>query len=151
MLEGTQTSAWFNCSFWKLWNRSYIQNHLNDTLVFMYYYPVLSITSPLHTQWVPSQSHATPFTPSRSNYYPTFCVNNSPGLTFFFFFWCVSHLCFLIAQCFPDGSVSKESTYNAGDTVNSGSITEWGRSPGGGNGSALQYSCLKNPLDREAW
>ena len=26
-----------------------------------------------------------------------------------------------------------------------------GRSPGGGNGNPLQYSCLKNPMDREAW
>ena len=27
----------------------------------------------------------------------------------------------------------------------------WGRSPGGGNGNLLQYSCLKNPIDRGAW
>ena len=26
-----------------------------------------------------------------------------------------------------------------------------GRSPGGGNGNPLQYSCLKNPVDRGAW
>ena len=26
-----------------------------------------------------------------------------------------------------------------------------GRSPGGGNGNTLQYSCLKNPIDRDAW
>ena len=26
-----------------------------------------------------------------------------------------------------------------------------GRSPGGGNGNSLQYSCLENPMDREAW
>ena len=25
------------------------------------------------------------------------------------------------------------------------------RSPGGGHGNPLQYSCLKNPMDREAW
>ena len=25
------------------------------------------------------------------------------------------------------------------------------RSPGGGNGNPLQYSCLENPMDREAW
>ena len=30
-------------------------------------------------------------------------------------------------------------------------ITELGRSPGGGNGNPLQYSCLKNPMDRGAW
>ena len=27
----------------------------------------------------------------------------------------------------------------------------WGRSPGGGNDDLLQYSCLKNPVDRGAW
>ena len=26
-----------------------------------------------------------------------------------------------------------------------------GRSPGGGNGNPLQYSCLENPMDRGAW
>ena len=30
-------------------------------------------------------------------------------------------------------------------------ITELGRSSGGGNGNPLQYSCLKNPMDRGAW
>ena len=37
---------------------------------------------------------------------------------------------------------------NAGDT---GLIPELGRSPGVGNGNPLQYSYLKNPVDREAW
>ena len=37
---------------------------------------------------------------------------------------------------------------NAGDAS---SIPGWGRSPGGGNGNLLQYSCLENPLDRGAW
>ena len=32
-----------------------------------------------------------------------------------------------------------------------GSITGLERSPGGGNGNPLQYSCLKNPMDRAAW
>ena len=32
-----------------------------------------------------------------------------------------------------------------------GSIPGSGRSPGGGNGNSLQYSCLKNPMDRGAW
>ena len=42
----------------------------------------------------------------------------------------------------------KKSAYQAGDT---GSISGSGRSPGGGNGNPLQYSCLENPIDREAW
>ena len=49
---------------------------------------------------------------------------------------------------FPGGSVSKESTCNAGDL---GSIPALGRSPGGGHGNPLQYSCLENPMDRGAW
>ena len=40
---------------------------------------------------------------------------------------------------------------NAGDTGDTSSIPESGRSPGGGNGNPLQYSCLENPMDREAW
>ena len=32
-----------------------------------------------------------------------------------------------------------------------GSISGSGRSPGGGNGTPLQYSCLENPMDRGAW
>ena len=43
---------------------------------------------------------------------------------------------------FLDGSVGKESACNAGDP---GSIPGLGRSPGGGHGNPLQYSCLKNP------
>ena len=45
------------------------------------------------------------------------------------------------------GSDAKESACNMGDL---GSITELGRSPGGGNGHPLQYSCLENPMDRGA-
>ena len=37
------------------------------------------------------------------------------------------------------------------DVGDSGSIPESGRSSGGGNGNILQYSCLGNPMDREAW
>ena len=40
---------------------------------------------------------------------------------------------------------------NAGDTRGVGSISGSGRSPGGGNGNLLQYSCLENPMDRGAW
>ena len=51
---------------------------------------------------------------------------------------------------FPDGSTGKESAYNAEDTGDSDSIPGSGRSPGGGNGNPIQYSCLENPMDREA-
>jgi len=49
---------------------------------------------------------------------------------------------------FPGGSDGKESTCNVGDLD---SIPGWGRSPGGGHGNPLQYSCLENPMDRGAW
>ena len=39
----------------------------------------------------------------------------------------------------------------AGDTRDAGLIPGSGRSPGGGNGNPLQYSCLENPTDRRAW
>ena len=48
----------------------------------------------------------------------------------------------------PDGSVVKESACNPGDA---GSVPELGRSPGEGHGNPLQYPCLRNPTDREAW
>jgi len=51
----------------------------------------------------------------------------------------------------PGGSVVKNLPANAGDTGDSGSIPESGRSPGEGNGNPLQYSCLENPMDRGAW
>ena len=40
---------------------------------------------------------------------------------------------------------------NAGDIRDTVSIFGSGRSPGGGNGNPLQYSCLENPMDRGAW
>ena len=52
---------------------------------------------------------------------------------------------------FPSGSAGKESACKAGDTGDVGSIPGSGRSPGGGNGNPLQYSCLENPMDGGAW
>ena len=52
---------------------------------------------------------------------------------------------------FPDSSAGKESSCNAGDTGDVGLIPGLGRSPARGNGNPLQYSCLKKPMDREAW
>ena len=40
---------------------------------------------------------------------------------------------------------------NAGDITDVSSIPGLGRSPGEGHGNPLQYSCLKNPMDRGAW
>ena len=50
---------------------------------------------------------------------------------------------------YPGGLEGKESTCNTGDP---GLIPGSGRSPGGGNGNPLQYSCLEeNPTDRGAY
>ena len=48
-------------------------------------------------------------------------------------------------------SVGRESTWSAGDGGDVGSNLGLERSPGEGNGNPLQYSCLENPMDREAW
>jgi len=48
----------------------------------------------------------------------------------------------------PGGSAVNNLPANAGDP---GSIPGWGGSPGEGNGNPLQYSCLGNPMNREAW
>ena len=45
----------------------------------------------------------------------------------------------------------KKSIANAGDLRDAGSIPGLGRSPGEGDGNALQCSCLENPKDRGAW
>ena len=44
----------------------------------------------------------------------------------------------------------KNPPANAGDMRDVGSVPEWGRSPGGGDGNPLQYSCLENSMDRGA-
>ena len=49
------------------------------------------------------------------------------------------------------GTDGKESACIAGDIRDAGSIPGSGRSPKEGNGYPLQYSCLENPMDREAW
>ena len=56
-------------------------------------------------------------------------------------------------SAFPDGSVKnllavQDTACNVGDL---GSIPESGRCPGEGNSNSLQYACLGNPTDTEAW
>ena len=51
-------------------------------------------------------------------------------------------------MAFLDSSTGKESASNAGDL---GSIPGLEKTPGEGNGYPLQYFCLKNSMDREAW
>ena len=54
----------------------------------------------------------------------------------------------LLLLGFPSGSVGKESICQTGVM---GSIPRSGRFPGEGNGNPLQYSCLRNPMDRGVW
>ena len=49
------------------------------------------------------------------------------------------------------GLVVKNLSANAGDLRDLGLIPGSGRSPGGGHGNPLQYSCLENPVDRGTW
>ena len=62
-----------------------------------------------------------------------------------------SFFCHLVTTAvweFPGGSNGKESASNAGDLD---SITGLGRTPEEGTGNPVQYSCLGNSMDREAW
>ena len=52
---------------------------------------------------------------------------------------------------FPGGQLVRNPPASARDRRDSGVMPGSGRSPGGGNGNSLQYSCLENPMDREAW
>jgi len=54
----------------------------------------------------------------------------------------------LLKENFPGSSDGEEPVCNAGDL---GWITGSGRTLGGGNGNPVQYSCLENSMDREAW
>jgi len=47
--------------------------------------------------------------------------------------------------------VVKNPLASAGDVRDMGLISGSERSPGGGHGNPLQYSCLENPMDRGAW
>ena len=58
-----------------------------------------------------------------------------------------------VALCqlgFSGGSAVKNPPANAGDIRDVGSVPGSGRSPGGGHGNLLQYSCLESSVDRGA-
>ena len=60
----------------------------------------------------------------------------------------------IIAMIFANiygGTSDKNLPANAGDIREAVLISGSGRSPGGGNGNPLQYSCLENSMDRGAW
>ena len=60
-------------------------------------------------------------------------------------------ICLCIEErSFPVGASQKELSASVGDIESMGWIPGLGRSPGVGNGSPLQYSCLENPIDKGA-
>ena len=66
------------------------------------------------------------------------------------------HVCVCVCVCVcglshEASQVVKKSPANARATGDTGSIPGLARSPGGGNGNPLQYSCRDNPTDRGAW
>ena len=61
------------------------------------------------------------------------------------------HLLLLFFKGTDGGSVVKSPSAHAEDIGDADLIPGLGRSPGGGNGNPLQYSCLKIPTDRGAW
>ena len=58
---------------------------------------------------------------------------------------------YIVLLGFRGGASVKNPPANAGDIRDVGLIPGLGRSPGGGHGNPLQYSCLKNPMDRGGW
>ena len=73
------------------------------------------------------------------------CLCLNPHLTIFFWATLIS------IKGYPCGSVVKNPPANAGDVRDAGLIPGSGGSLRGGNGNPLQYSCLENLMDREAW
>ena len=69
--------------------------------------------------------------------------------------YCATEVFFFVYLHFYGASqvalVVKNPPAKAGDTTDVGLIPGSGRSPGGGNGNAYQDSCLKSPMDREAY
>ena len=57
----------------------------------------------------------------------------------------------MLSEGFLGGSVVNHLPANAGDERNTDWIPGFGSYPAGGNGNPLQYSCLENAKDREAW
>ena len=65
--------------------------------------------------------------------------------------WATKEVLDLHFNGIPVALVVKNLFASAGDVGDSGSLSRLGRSPGEGNGTPLQYSCLENPTDRGAW
>ena len=92
------------------------------------------------------------FTPSFGSW--NTCFQHHPLLTFIWTIW-LAYFCFpgcKLILWLPKWQSGKESACQCRRfTRDSGSIPGSGRSPGGGHGNPLQYSCLENPTSRVAW
>ena len=72
------------------------------------------------------------------------------------YFLSIEAFCICIWVCihfkgFPGNAVVENLPANLGDARDVGLNPGLGRLPGVGNGNPFQYSCLENPMDREAW
>ena len=67
-------------------------------------------------------------------------------ISFYFYPYIATYM-----QAFQVVLVIKKPPANEGDLREAGSIPGLGRSPGGGHGNPLQYSCLENLIDKGAW
>ena len=84
------------------------------------------------------------------------CIE-TPWIIFSNFMHILSFFFLIIKKCFIEYLAcamvlllwlsGKESASNAGDK---GPVSGWGRSPGGGHGNPLRYSCLENPMNKGA-
>ena len=65
--------------------------------------------------------------------------------------YCSINTCYMKKRAFHVALEVKNLSADAEDIRDAASIPGFGRSPGGGHGNPLQYSCLENPMDRVAW
>ena len=82
-----------------------------------------------------------------------FITQNGPQFKIYglFCFWKLSFSTFKPRLTTHESAEAKNLPASAGDTRNAYLIPMLERSPGGEHGNLLQYSCLENPIDREAW
>ena len=83
--------------------------------------------------------------------HPHQVLSETSSLSAFWIFKIYIFIYLLQSIGFPGGSVVKNLPANAGDSGDMGLISRSERSPGGGNGNPLQYSCPENPMEGRAW
>ena len=89
--------------------------------------------------------------PLSANHLPIFMIPLIPTLLPSSPESCISHILISLSEASQVALVVKNLPVNAGDNRDMGLISGLGRSPGEGNGNPLQYSCLENTMNGEAW